>query len=144
MANVNKIILVGRLTADPELRNQGMENAMAKFTLAVDRPRRPDGTPGETDFIDIISFGRQAENVSKYCSKGKLVLSEGRMQVRTYTDASGTKKWVTEVVANSVLFLSGASSSPTTGASDITAPSEEHLNSAPSEEPLPATEDIPF
>jgi single-strand DNA-binding protein len=150
MANLNKIVLVGRLTADPESRNVGPDSTMTKFTLAVSRPRRMDGTPGETDFLDIVSWGRQAENVAKYCAKGKTVLVEGRIQVRTYNDASGQKKWATEVMSNQVVFLSGPSAQES--AEEKEAPEltgSEAQSAAPaaeafSAEPVPAEEDIPF
>lgn len=124
---------------------------MAKFTLAVDRPKRPDGTAGGTDFIDVVSWGRQAENVGKFCTKGKMVLVEGRIQVRTYNDNAGTKKWATEVVSNSVVFLGGgAAKERSDRTQDIaeafggTADMSNVQDPQFSQEPVAVEEDIPF
>ncbi|MFH1826491.1 MAG: single-stranded DNA-binding protein [bacterium] len=99
MANLNRIILVGRLTADPEARSTADGLAMSKFRLAVDRPQ------GEADFIDIIAWSRLAEVCSQYLHKGSLVLVEGRIQIRSFEDQSGQKRWSTEVVARNMQML---------------------------------------
>ena len=96
---LNNVILIGRLTADPELRYAG-ENAVANFTLAVDRIGSD-----ETDFIRIVVWRKQAENVSKYLAKGSLAAVEGRLQIRSYDDKEGVRRIAAEVVARSVQFL---------------------------------------
>ena len=98
---LNSVILIGRLTKDPDLRHTTNDKAVATFTLAVDRPFNKD----ETDFIPCVVWQKQAENCANYLSKGSQVAVEGRIQVRTYDDKDGQKRWVTEVVANNVRFL---------------------------------------
>ena len=98
MASQNKIILVGRLTADPEARATVEGMASAKFRLAVDRPGVTQAENG-TDLIDIVAWRQLAEFCGQGLKKGQLALVEGRIQNRTYEDQSGQRKWVTEVVA---------------------------------------------
>ena len=102
--SLNSVILIGRLTKDPDLRYTTSGTAVAKFTLAVDRPRRSDSEK-ETDFIPVVAWGKTAENCANYIGKGSLVAVEGRIQVRTYEAKDGGKRWVTEVVAGAVHFL---------------------------------------
>ncbi len=101
---LNNTVLVGRLTADPELRYTPSGVAVASFTLAVDRPFAKEGQQ-QADFIPIVVWQKQAENCANYISKGRMVAIEGRIQVRTYEDKQGQKRWVTEVIANNVRFL---------------------------------------
>lgn len=99
MANLNRIILAGRLTADPEARTTLEGLPMTKFRLAVDRPQ------GGADFIDIVTWRRLAEVSSDYLKKGQLVLVEGRIQIRSFEDQTGQRRWVTEVVAKDMKML---------------------------------------
>lgn len=101
---LNKCVLIGRLTKDPDLRYTPSGTAVAKFTLAVDRPRRSDSEK-ETDFIPCVVWGKTAENCANYIGKGSLVAVEGRIQVRTYEAKDGGKRWATEVIAEQVRFL---------------------------------------
>lgn len=105
---LNRIVLIGRLTRDPELRYTPSAKAVASFTLAVDRRRNQQGER-ETDFIDIVTWGRLAETCSNYLSKGRLVAVEGRLQIRSYQTQDGQKRKVAEVVADGVHFLSAPS-----------------------------------
>ncbi len=98
----NKIILIGRLVRDPELRYTPSGEAVANFTLAVDRYFSREN---ETDFIRIVVWRKQAENCAQYLAKGRLVAIEGRLQIRSYEDKQGAKRQAVEVVANSVVFL---------------------------------------
>lgn len=100
---MNHVILIGRLTRDVDLRWSG-DLAIARFSIAIDRPARKDGTK-ETDFPNIVVFGKQAENCEKYIGKGRLVGIEGRIQTGSYTNKNGDKVYTTEVVANRVEFL---------------------------------------
>lgn len=101
MSNLNKIILIGRLTRDPELRYLPANGtAVATFTLAVNRRKQ-----GEADFIPIKVWQKQAENCAQYLGKGSLVAAEGRLEVRSFEDKDGNRKTATEVVADSVQFL---------------------------------------
>ena len=101
---LNKIILMGRLTRDPELRKTGNGTAVTSFTLAVDRDYKPQDGERETDFIDIVAWRGTGEFVSKYFTKGRMAVVEGRLQVRDWTDKDGNKRRSTEVLAESVYF----------------------------------------
>ena len=101
---LNKIILMGRLTRDPELRRTQSGTAVASFTLAVDRDYKPQDGERETDFIDIVAWRGTGEFVSKYFTKGRMAVVEGRLQVRDWTDKDGNKRRSTEVVADNVYF----------------------------------------
>lgn len=103
---MNKAILIGRLTKDPELKfapNTG--SPVASFTLAVDRRIPNKDGVREADFVPVVVWGKQAEDTVNYMSKGKLMGVSGRIQVRTYDAKDGTKRYVTEVVADEVQFL---------------------------------------
>lgn len=108
---MNKVILIGRLTADPELRYTPSGVPTCSFRLAVDRPFTSQNGEREADFINIVVWRAQAENVAKYMSKGRQVAVEGRLQVRTYDDKDGRRQWISEVVANNVEFLGSGNSS---------------------------------
>ena len=101
---LNKIILMGRLTRDPELRKTGNGTAVTSFTLAVDRDYKPQDGERETDFIDVVAWRSTAEFVSKYFTKGRMAVVEGRLRVRDWTDKDGNKRRNTEVIADSVYF----------------------------------------
>lgn len=106
---LNKIILIGRLTADPDLRYTPSESIpVAQFTLAVDRPFKSGGEK-ETDFIRIVTWRKQAENCANYLSKGSKAAVEGRLQIRSYEDRDGINRTIAEVVANEVKFLESGS-----------------------------------
>jgi len=102
---LNRVILIGRLTKDPELRYTPNGVAVASFTLAVDRSRPNQQGERETDFIPVVVWQKQAENCANYIGKGSLVAVDGRLQVRTYDAKDGQRRWVTEVIAESVRFL---------------------------------------
>ena len=102
---LNHIVLMGRLTRDPELRRTGSGIAVASFSLAVDRDFGPkDGSERETDFIDIVAWGKTAEFVSRYFVKGQQVAVAGRIQTRNWEDKQGNKRKSVEVVAEEVHF----------------------------------------
>lgn len=102
---MNRAILIGRLTKDPELRYTPSGVATTSFTLAVDRPFTNQNGDRETDFLTIITWRKQAENCANYLSKGRLVAVEGRIQTRSYENSNGQRVYVTEVIADSVKFL---------------------------------------
>lgn len=102
---LNRVILIGRLTRDPELRYTPTGVAVAQFTLAVDRPFSNQQGERETDFIPIVTWRQLAETCAQYLRKGRLAAVEGRLQVRSYDNAEGRKVYVTEVVADNVRFL---------------------------------------
>jgi single-strand DNA-binding protein len=101
---LNRVVLVGRMTRDPELRRVGSGSAVTSFTLALNRNfQSADGQ--QADYIPCVVWNKVAENVEKYCSKGSLVGVEGRLRSRTYDNAQGQKVYVVEVVCDSVQFL---------------------------------------
>mgnify|MGYP001205234941 CR=1 FL=1 len=102
---LNRVVLVGRLTRDPELRYTPNGVAVASFTLAVNRTFTNQHGEREADFINIVVWRRQAENVANYLKKGSLAGVDGRIQSRTYENNQGQRVFVTEVVADSVQFL---------------------------------------
>ena len=115
---MNRVILIGRLTRDPELRYTSGNAAVCNFTIAVDRPFNSNTQERGADFIPVVVWNKQAENVKNYLSKGSQVAVEGRIQVRNYDDNNGQKRYVTEVIANTVEFMgsknsNNASSMPT-------------------------------
>lgn len=117
---MNHITLIGRLVKDPDLRYTPSGKAVCNFTLAVDRPFKGQDGKQEADFIPIQVWDKRAENCAKYLAKGKQAAVEGRLQIRSYEDNSGQCRWVTEVVANSVEFLTPSNTSkPADDMSDL-------------------------
>jgi single-strand DNA-binding protein len=103
---MNKVVLIGRLTKDPELKfTPGSGNAVATFTLAVDRRKPNKDGVREADFIPIVIWGKQAESTANYMSKGKMVGISGRIQTRSYESKDGGRRYITEVVADEIQFL---------------------------------------
>lgn len=112
---MNKVVLIGRLTRDPDLRYPSSNVPVANFTVAVNRPFENQNGERVADFINVIVWRKQAENVKKYIGKGSLVAVEGRIQTRNYDGADGKKVYVTEVVADSVQFLESKNQSQSRG-----------------------------
>lgn len=102
---MNRAMLVGRITKDPELKYTGGNIAVTRFTVAVTRPFANQKGEREADFVGVVVWRKQAENVSKYCKKGSLVGVDGRIQTSSYDAQDGSKRYVTEIVADSVQFL---------------------------------------
>lgn len=102
---MNKVFLIGRLTRDPELRYTSSNIAVATFSIAVDRNFSNAAGEREADFINIVVWRKQAENVKNYMHKGSQVAIDGRIQTRSYDETDGKKRYVTEVVADNVQFL---------------------------------------
>jgi single-strand DNA-binding protein len=101
---LNKTFLMGRLTRDPELRRTQSGTPVASFSLAVDRDFKSQNGEKETDFFDIVAWRNTAEFVSKYFTKGRMVVVEGRLQVRKWKNNDGENRYSTEVVADNVYF----------------------------------------
>ncbi len=108
---LNRIVIIGRLTRDPELKQTTNGLSVATFTLAVDRAFKNAAGEKETDFISVVVWRAQAESCATYLSKGKLAAVDGRLQIRSYEAQDGTKRTVAEVVAENVKFLSPKDSS---------------------------------
>lgn len=142
---LNRVILIGRLTADPELRYTNSGTAVASFTLAVDRMRSGQSGERQTDFINIVVWQKQAEIVSQYLQKGRLAAVDGRLQIRSYDNREGQKVRVAEVVAESVRFLDRGSDSSQQqggfGAGNTSRPQPQTRNDRNS---APLYEDDPF
>ena len=101
---LNKVVIMGRLTKDPELRRTGSGTAVTSFSLACDRDFKSQSGDKETDFIEVVSWKNTAEFVSKYFGKGRMVVVDGRLQIRDWTDKAGNRRTTAEVVADNVYF----------------------------------------
>jgi single-strand DNA-binding protein len=135
---LNKIILMGRLTKNPELRRTQSGTAVTSFTIAADRDFKGQNGEKETDFIDCVAWRNTAEFAAKYFTKGRMAIVEGRLQIRDWTDKEGNKRRSAEVVADNVYFgdskrddaqanapACGAPSAPVDGHSDFEEITEE-------------------
>lgn len=101
---LNHIVIMGRLTRDPELRHTQSGTAVVSFTLAVDRDRKDQNGEKETDFIECVAWRNTAEFVSNYFTKGRVAVVSGRLQVRKWTNKEGETRYSTEIVAENVYF----------------------------------------
>ena len=101
---LNHIVIMGRLTRDPELRRTGSGTAVTSFSLAVDRDFKSQNGEKETDFIDCVAWRQTGEFVSKYFTKGRMIVVSGRLQIRSWTDKEGNKRRTAEVVADNCYF----------------------------------------
>lgn len=132
--SLNRSVIIGRLTKDPELRTTSNGTPVTTFTVAVDRDRKNANGEKETDFIPVVTWRGLAESCEKYLSKGKLAAVEGRLQIRSYEDQKGIKRTVAEIVADNVQFLSPSSSN-----------NSSHGESGPAEfDEMPPLDEIPF
>lgn len=144
MSNLNKALLIGRLTKDPEMRYTPSGTAVTNFSIATNRwSTGPDGEKKEfTDYHNIVAYniGRRnlAEIVAQYTRKGALVFIEGRIQTRSWEGQDGQKRRTTEIIANDVQFLDSRSSGPSDGA-----PSPRAGRAAASDDNIPAPDDAP-
>ncbi|TEB04160.1 Single-stranded DNA-binding protein ssb [Pelotomaculum schinkii] len=136
---LNRVILIGRLTKDPELRYTPNGVAVARFTLAVDRRQAKDREK-EADFIDIVVWQKQAENCANYIGKGRLVAVDGRLQIRSYDDSQGIRRKAAEVIAENVRFLDRAKE----GGSSYNASHPNHADEGMGSEISFNEDDIPF
>lgn len=128
--SLNHIVIMGRMTKDPELRRTGSGTAVTNFCLAVERDYSPkDGAEKETDFIDCVAWRGTGEFVAKYFSKGRMAVASGRLQIRTWTDKDGNNRRSAEVVADSVYF--GDSKKSSEGNSAYQAPNFSQENENP-------------
>ena len=122
---INRVVLVGRLTKDPDLRYTASNVPVASFTIAVSRPfvNQASGER-DADFIPVVIWRKQAENVKKFLVKGSLAGVEGRIQTRNYDDKDGTRRYVTEIVADNVYFLEAKGSADSAAESSTSAAGE--------------------
>lgn len=154
---LNNVVLMGRLTADPELRHTSNGVAVTSFTLAVNRSYAKAGTERATDFIDIVAWRNTAEFVTKYFVKGQLVAVEGSIQTRTYQDKDGNNRKAFEIIANNVHFAEakreGAPRGDYGSSSSTAGEAYQHQGEAASSfengsdddfKEIPADDDLPF
>ena len=144
---MNKVILIGRLTKDPELRTTPNGISNATFSIAVQRNFANQNGEREADFLNCVAWRRQAENISKYCNKGTQVAVEGRIQTRNYDAQDGTKRYITEIVCDHVTFLGSKGTSGGNTYNQIDAPASAPIDNASiPEQDVPSTsvEEDPF
>ncbi len=141
---MNKVILIGRLTRDPELRHTPQGTAVCQITVAVNRRGAQPGQQ-DADFINVSVWGVQAENVARYMAKGRQVAVEGRIQTRNYDDKDGKKVYVTEVIATNVQFLDSKGSGSDSSVSNTQPSNSFNFNQSPIQDaPTTSVEDDPF
>lgn len=119
---MNKVILIGRLTKDPDVHYTQSQNVTCSFTLAVNREFKNQNGQYEADFIPVVLWGKTAEAAGNSLAKGHRLCVEGRMQVRTYEDKQGKTVWVTEVIGNRIEFLERKGSGTGQNQGQATAP----------------------
>lgn len=147
MASFNKVILIGNLVADPELKETQSGTKVTSFRIAVSR-RYTKGENKQTDFIDVVCWRQTAEFVTRYFRKGSAMLVCGQLQTRTWTDQNGQKRYVTEVVADEVSFVERKGSTDGYTHESAPMPTEPPAYSSPmgdsSFEELATDDDLPF
>ena len=142
---MNRIILLGRLTKDPEVRYTNTGKVVCQFTLAVDRPFANQEGQREADFIPVVIWGKQAETCGNSLTKGQRALVEGRLQIRSYDGKDGNKHWITEVIADRFEFIERKSDFA--ARSGAPADPKAHVQGAGMEsfgQAVPFDEEIPF
>ncbi len=150
MANFNKVILVGRLTADPELKTTGSGISVTSFSIAVNRRFSKSEQTQQVDFINIVAWRQNAEFICRHFKKGRPILICGQLQTRNWTDQNGAKRVSTEVVVDEVTFVDSKSDgTPGAGGAQYTpdaygAPSFSNDGASGSFEEVPSGEDLPF
>lgn len=135
---MNKVIMMGRLTRDPEVRYSNEGSAVSKFSLAVDRRYKREGQP-DADFFNCVAFGKTAEFTEKYLKKGTKVVLEGELQNNNYTNKDGQKVYGMQIVVSSLEFAESKSSSNSAPASTQQSDSNDFMNV-----PDVAEEELPF
>ena len=143
MASFNKVILIGNMTADPELKQTASGISVCSFNIAINRRFSKEGEQA-CDFISIVSWRQQAEFVSKYFKKGMPILICGQLQTRTWTDNQGNKRYATEVVADEVSFVGNNESSTEAKSEPSTYVPTAYGGNNPHFEEIPNDGDLPF
>ena len=143
MASLNKVILIGHMTADPELKQTANGVNVCSFRIGVTRKYTAKGEQPQSDFISIVAWRAQAEFIARYFRKGSAICICGSLQTRTWTDNNGNKRYATEVVADEASFVERKSESART--EDYQAPSfNSHISDAPKFEEIAGDDDLPF
>lgn len=138
---MNKVVLIGRLTKDPELKFTPTGTSVTTFTLAVSRRYKKEGQP-QADFIPIVAWGKTGEGVANYKKKGALISVAGRIETRNYEAKDGTKRYVTEVIAEEIIFLDYENKQQGQAQQDNTIPGDYLGNSGMTE--IEDDSDMPF
>ena len=152
---MNKVILIGRLTKDPELRKTPTDVSVCQFTIAVNRAFQQQNGERQADFINCIAWRNQAENLAKYMKKGGQIAVDGSIQTRSYDDQNGVRRFITEVVCNQITFLEAKKSETSYGYNDLSqleVPPMRESNSFSQESPFGdiksnfdiSSDDLPF
>lgn len=143
MANLNKVMLIGRLAADPELRRTQSDLAVTSFSVAVNRRYNKDQAQQAVDFIDVVAWRNQAEFVTKYFKKGSAIFVSGSLQVRPWKDKDGNNRRSVEVVADDIQFVDSKKDSGAAPAAPAGTPS--FSTGAPSDfEEMTGEDELPF
>ena len=149
--NLNKVILCGRLTADPELRQTNSGIAVVRFTLAINRrmTKNPDGTQNQqADFITVVAWRERAEFISRYFRKGSALCITGSIQTSSWTDQQGQKRYATEVVADDAMFVDSKNEGGAAGGTYTDTYNAPSYSSSPAQAPkfeeLKTDDDLPF
>lgn len=148
---MNNVSLLGRLTANPELKYTQTQTAYTRFSVAVDRSYTKQGEERQTDFINIAAWGKTAEFICKYFVKGQRIALTGSIRTGSYTDQTGNKRYTTEVWANNVYFCDKPTSNNTEAVTHNNTynggqqmQQTEHYEAKEAETSMPSTEDLPF
>jgi single-strand DNA-binding protein len=141
---MNKVIIIGRLTKDPDIKYTQSGKVVCTFTLAVDRPYLNQDGVREADFIPVVLWGKTAEIAGNSCAKGHRLCVEGRIQVRTYEDKNNKKVWVTEVVGDHIEFLERKGNTAASQTSADSAPTTQPPAMAGLGKEVPFDDTIPF
>ena len=143
MASFNKVILIGNMCSDPELKQSQSGVSVCSFSIAVNRKYNKEGN-NEVDFITVVAWRTHAEFIARYFKKGKPILVCGQLQTRTWTDKQGNKRYATEVVADEVSFV-GNNESPTEAKNETTAymPGA-YTSKSQNFETIPESDGLPF
>lgn len=139
MASLNKVILIGHMTADPELKQTQGGTSVCSFSIGVSRKYTKQGEQPQSDFINIVAWRNTAEFVSRYFRKGNAICICGSLQTRSWTDNNGNKRYATEVIADEVSFVEKKSDSSDYAPSYTAAPTQ-----APNFEEVEGDDDLPF
>lgn len=145
---LNSVIMMGRLTADPELRQTPQGVSVCSFSIAVDRDFAREGENKQTDFFDVVAWRNRAEFVSRFFQKGRMIAVQGRMETRTYDDKNGVRRKAYTIVADNVYFAdskrdSGSSSAPYDTGSQIP-PAFDNMGGSDFREIEAVDDDLPF
>jgi len=141
---INNVTLMGRLTADPELRTTTTGRNVTSFSIAVDRSFARAGEDRQTDFINIVAWQQQADFVCRYFKKGSMIALTGSLQTRSYEDKNGNKRTAYEVVAREFSFCGSKAETGTAGSMPAQAAPAYQTASAADFEEIPDDEDLPF